>query len=169
MNKLIFQNSPTVELGTNKFVNTPIVLQFDDTPLIQVVRGVDAGYTTEIPIYHEDGTYLAKAVGSQLYKTADGEKAGLVMEYPDKKTICKLNGKVIFELDRQEAASLKTAAELHTPTGYFIRYSSARPDLLGTDGKSLNILGMVMTGCVFEGNKIGVWVRSDGSMSIGCN
>jgi hypothetical protein len=63
MDKLIFQNAPSVELGTNTFIECPVILQFDDTPLIQVVRLDQVGFSTQIPIYHEDGTYLAKVVG----------------------------------------------------------------------------------------------------------
>jgi hypothetical protein len=60
----------------------PTILQYDDTPLIQVVRVAEAGYTTEIPIYHSDGTYLAKVVGSQLYSTPEGQKAGVTLRHP---------------------------------------------------------------------------------------
>lgn len=168
MDKLVFQNAPTVEIGSNTFINTPTILQFDDTPLIQVTRVEQAGFTTEIPIYHQDGTYLAKAVGSRLHKTPDGEKAGVVLEHRDKITVCKLNNRVVFEIRRKEAAALKTAAELYTPQGYFIKYSSKNPGLFKNDGKSININGFVMSGCTFESVRIGVLLRSDGSMSIAC-
>ncbi|QCY11118.1 hypothetical protein [Pseudomonas sp. MPC6] len=169
MDKLIFKTAPSVELGTNLFVNTPTILQFDDTPLIQVVRVEQAGFTTQIPVYHEDGTYLTKVVGSRLHETEQGKKAGVTLEHHDKVTVCKLNGRVLFEIQREEAASLKTAAELYTPNGYFVKYASAMPSLLDLSGNQLNIGGIVMTGCHFEGNRIGVWMKSDGSLSIGCN
>ncbi|POF89348.1 hypothetical protein [Pseudomonas putida] len=169
MDKLVFQSAPSVELGSNKFINTPTVLQFDDTPLIQVVRNQQAGFTTQIPIYHQDGTYLAKAVGSQLYRTSDGDKAGVTLEHHDKLTVCKLNGQVLFEIRREEAAALKTAAELYTPEGYFVNYTSPTPGLVDKDGAALNLNGITMTGCVFSNNKIGIWMRSDGSVAIGCN
>lgn len=56
MNNLIFQTSPRVTFATNVFERTPVILQFDDTPLISVVREEQLGFTTEIPIYHMDGT-----------------------------------------------------------------------------------------------------------------
>jgi hypothetical protein len=59
MDELIYQTSPAVTLATNLFVNVPVILQFDDTPLISVVKEQALGFTTEIPIYHADGTYLA--------------------------------------------------------------------------------------------------------------
>lgn len=68
MDTLIYQAHPTVELATNRFINVPIILQYEDTPLIQVVKAVSAGFTTEIPIYHSDGTYLAKVVGSRIFR-----------------------------------------------------------------------------------------------------
>jgi hypothetical protein len=74
MESLIYQQAPIVHLAGNLFVEVPTVLQYDDTPLIQVVSAAAAGFTTEIPIYHSDGTYLAKVVGSQMYLTADGKK-----------------------------------------------------------------------------------------------
>ena len=64
MESLIYQQFPVVHLASNTFVEVPTILQYDDVPLIQVVRAADAGFTTEIPIYHRDGTYLAKVVGS---------------------------------------------------------------------------------------------------------
>ena len=169
MEKLIFQKTPEVEFGSNKFVNVPTILQFDETPLIQVVKTQNAGFSTEIPIYHNDGTYLAKVVGSQIYKTEEGKKAGLELKHPELMTVCELNGQILFELKRTSAASVKAAAELYTPNGYFVKYKSSAPDLLKADGSSLQVGGMVMTGCSFSGVRIGVWLKSDGSIDIGCN
>ena len=93
----------------------PTILQYDETPLIQVVRAAEAGFTTEIPVYHSDGTYLAKVVGSQIYRTADGEKAGVTLRHPGHATVCEMNGKTLFELVREDAAALKNASRaLHT-------------------------------------------------------
>ena len=60
----LFHNHPTVELATNTFVRVPVILQYDELPLIEIVQTQSAGFTTKIPIYHPDGTYLAKVVGS---------------------------------------------------------------------------------------------------------
>lgn len=168
MDKLVFQEVPSVELGTNIFVNCPIVLQFDDTPLIQIVRKEAAGFTTQIPVHHQDGTYLAKVVGSQIYKTKEGEKAGVVLSHPGKMTVCKLNGKTIFEIRREEAAALKTSAELYTPTGCFVKYTDASPSLITSTGEALQVRGMYMTRSTIRSCYIGVWVKSDGSVAVGC-
>ncbi|UGB00635.1 hypothetical protein LRS40_01365 (plasmid) [Leclercia sp. G3L] len=73
--KLIFTQSPKIELGSNFFINVPVILQYKETPLISIEHSIDAGFTTNIPIYHSDGTYLAKVKGSQLYSTEEGKKS----------------------------------------------------------------------------------------------
>lgn len=91
-NRLVFSQSPEVELGSNFFINVPVILQYKDTPMISVENAVDAGFTTSIPIYHSDGTYLAKAKGTQLYLTDEGKKAGVTLRHEDKITVCLING-----------------------------------------------------------------------------
>ncbi len=169
MNKLVFQNTPIVNFASNKFIDVPIVLQFDEIPLIEVVRNDTAGFTTKIPIYHSDGTYLAKAVGSRLHLTSDGEKAGLKLIHPDNMTVCKLDGKTLFEMRREGAASLSTTAELFTPEGFFVKYLEDAHSLIDPDGNSLSAGGITMTNSTITGSQIGVWVKSDGSVAIGCN
>jgi hypothetical protein len=74
---LIFHELPTVEFATNYFHKVPVILQYDDQPLIEVVQHQQAGFTTQFSIYDKDGIYLAKVVGSNLHATKDGKKAGL--------------------------------------------------------------------------------------------
>ena len=164
MENLIFTELPAVTIATNTFIRTPIVLQYEDTPLIQVVKHQEAGYTTEIPIYHSDGTYLAKAVGSQLYPTPQGRQAGVILEHPDRMTVCKLGSRVLFEISRTEAAALKTTAELHAPDGYFIKYADGVPQplLFNATGNYLNIGTNVMMNCTFSDCQIGIWIHRDG-------
>lgn len=167
MEKLVFQTHPQVDLGSNLFIDVPVILQFEDTPLIEVVRTQDAGYTTQIPIYHEDGTYLAKVVGSQIYPTADGQKAGVTLSHPDKMTVCKLGNQTLFEIRREQAAAIKTAAELYTPTGFFVKYATETPGLLNSTGDALQIRGGIFRGNTFQGCRIGVWLKADGSIGLG--
>ncbi len=68
-----------------------------------------------ITIHHSDGTYLAKVVGARLFDTPEAKKAGLVLKHPDKRTVCELSGKTLFEMERTDATALKTSAELFTP------------------------------------------------------
>jgi hypothetical protein len=102
-----------------------------------------------------------------LFLTSEGNKAGLSLEYLNKITVCKLGKRVLFEIIRQEAAALKTRAELYTPDGYFIKVSeSPQPELFDASGNSLKIRGVIMSGNTFVNCHIGVWIKKDGSVSI---
>lgn len=83
-------------------------------------------------------------------------------------TVCTLGGKTLFEIRREEAAALKTSAELYTPTGYFVKYKDQTPSLVNPNGDALQVGGIVMTGSTFSGCYIGIWIKSDGSTAIGC-
>lgn len=37
-NLLIYQTSPQVTLATNKFINVPVILKYEDTNLIEVIK-----------------------------------------------------------------------------------------------------------------------------------
>ena len=167
---LIYQTSPAVNLATNIFINVPIVLQFDDTPLISVVKEQNLGYTTEIPIFHADGTYLAKVNGTRVFATEAGKKAGVVMRDLPNLTVCEVAGKTMFEVFHQKGDAFRIQAELATPSGYFVKMADApAPSVLKSDGQSLQIGGVHMSGNIFQGCRIGVWLKSDGSLAIGCN
>lgn len=113
MDNLIFQQTPEVHIASNRFIRTPTILMFEDSPLLEIERQPEAGFATRYSIYHSDGTYLAKVVGSQLYATDAGQKAGVTLRHPDKVTVCELNGQTLFEIRRLEAAALRTEAELY--------------------------------------------------------
>lgn len=167
---MIYQTSPAVNLATNIFVNVPVVLQFDDTPLISVVKEQSLGYTTEIPIFHADGTYLAKVNGTRVFPTEAGKKAGVVMRDLPNLTVCEVAGKTAFEVFHQEGDAFRIQAELSTPSGYFVKMADVpAPILLKADGQALQVGGIHMSGNMFQGCRIGVWLKSDGSLAIGCN
>jgi hypothetical protein len=172
MDTLLFFKSPAVTIATNTFVNVPVILQFEDTPLIEVVRtevteDKRIAFTTQIPIYHPDGTYLAKAVGSRLFTTKEGEKAGLVLRYPKNMTVCELEGKTLFEIHRQGAAAISAHAELYTPEGAFVKCPASLKPQLFLGGTEIKIGGVTMIGNTFAGVRIGIWMRKDGSLAIG--
>jgi hypothetical protein len=170
MNKLIYQTSPTVTFATNKFLNVPTILQYDDTPLISIVNEENLGYTTQIPIYHSDGTYLAKVNGTRIFPTAEGGKAGLEMRYPQGMTVCEMNNKPIFEISHESGDAFRMQAELYTTNGVFIKsQDSPFPEVIKSNGEGLKIGGIQMTNSVFSGCLIGIWIKSDGSCSIGCS
>jgi hypothetical protein len=169
MEKLNFQNSPIVTIGSNKFINVPVILKYEDTPLIEIIKEQTLGYTTSIPIYHSDGTYLAKVKGTRIFPTDDGKKAGIQMEHPYKKTICKMGNRTIFEIHHETGDAFKTFAELYTPDGYFIKYDDKPiPTLLDIKGNFLKVGGVTMTGCTFQNLRIGIWIKKDGSCALGC-
>lgn len=168
--ELIYQTSPTVTFATNTFTNVPTILQFDDTPLISIVKEENLGFTSEIPIFHADGTYLAKVRGTRVFPTEAGKKAGIVMKSLPNVTACELDGRTLFEIAHQKGDAFRATAELYTPTGYFVRSTdSDLPRLLKSDGTALDVGGIRMTNCSFSGVRIGIWIKSDGSIGIGCN
>lgn len=168
--ELIYQTAPTVTFATNTFINVPTILQFDDTPLISVVKEENLGFTSEIPIFHSDGTYLAKVRGTRVFPTEAGKKAGIVMRSLANLTVCELNGRTLFEIAHQQGNAFRAQAELYTPTGYFIKSTATDlPSLVRSDGTELNVGGIRMTNCSFSGVRIGIWLQSNGSIGIGCN
>ena len=168
MEQLIYQTSPIVTFATNKFIDVPIILQFDDTPLISVVQEQALGFTTEIPIYHSDGTYLAKVRGTRVFSTADGKIAGLDVSQKAKTTVCTLGKRTVFEIHHQSGDAFRTEAELYTPEGFFIKTVDApMRELLDASGKVLNLGGGIMSHNTIQGARIGVLIRSDGGCAIG--
>lgn len=169
-NSLIFQSSPRVTIATNTFINVPIILRYEDTNLIEIVRQEGLGFTTQIPIYHQDGTYLAKVTGNRMYLTKDGEKVGLKIEKHQGLWVCSMEKKTLFEIKQQTGDSFKTTAELYTPDGYFVKCTdNPSPSLIDLQGNSLKVGGVIMSGNTFSGCKIGVWLKKNGACLIGVN
>lgn len=164
---LIFYERPTVEFATNTFSNVSIILQYEDTPLIEVVKLQEAGFTTRFSIYHEDGTYLAKVVGSRLFADKAGKKAGVKLEFPPLMTVCKLGNGTLFEIRRKEAAALKTKAELYTPDGAFVKGTDAGLAMLrNMKNVPLRCGTATFRNCTWEGFRIGLHMRQDGRLEV---
>ena len=167
-NKLIFTNQFKFELATNIFVNVPVILKYEDIDLISVIRESVVEYTTKIPIFHSDGTHLADAKGSRLFKTEAGEKAGLKIDKHPNLWVGTLNGKTIFEIRQKSPDFFKTTAELFTNDGYFVKcLDSPSLGLIDMNGDSLKIGGITMIGNTFVNSRTGIWIRKDGSVGIG--
>ena len=166
--KLVFQSSPSITVATNTFINVPVILKYEDTPLMEVIKDQNIGFTTQIPIYHSDGTYLAKVKGNRIFPTEAGKKANINIRDEQGKFICSLEKKVTFELTHGTGDSFKANAELYTPDGYFVKCSdSPKPELFNTSGSSIQVGGIVMSGNIFNNLSIGIWVRKNGSVAIG--
>ena len=83
-------------------------------------------------------------------------------------TVCKLGDRTLFEIIREEAAALKTRAELYAPDGYFVKVKDdPQVQLYNAAGSALQIRGITMTRCTFQGLRIGIWIKKDGSIAIG--
>ena len=80
--RLFFLESPAVEFGGNIFINVPIILQYEDTPLIEIVQVQPAGFTSQFKVYNRDGIYIAKVKGSQVYLTEAGGNSNLLLRHP---------------------------------------------------------------------------------------
>lgn len=169
-NSLIFQTSPEVTIATNRFINVPVILKYEDINLIEVVKQADIGFTTQISIYNQDGAYLAKVNGNRLFLTSDGEKAGLKIEKHQGLWVCTMGMQTLFEIEQQSGNAFKTTAELYTPDGYFVKCSTeSSPNLIDTKGNELKLGGLTMSGSTIEGFKVGIWLKKDGSFMIGVN
>jgi hypothetical protein len=135
--------------------------------LISIVREATLEYTTEVPIYHADGTYLAKVRGTRVYATKEGEAAGVAIRQLATTWVCTVAGRTAFEIHHQQGDAFRVQAELNTPTGYLVKVDDTpRPQLYSASGQVLRVGNISMVGNVFQNLRIGVWIRSDGS-SIG--
>jgi hypothetical protein len=164
---LIFNETPQVEFGTNTFIDVPVILQYEDEPLIEVFQRVEAGYSTRFRVFNNSGDLLAAVEGPQLYPTEAGRRAGIELRHEHLRTLCTLDGKELFDIVRVGAAGLKTAAELYAPDGRFI-VAREGVEVLDSPG-GLRVGGATLLRNVFQGISIGVLVRSDGSVGIGVN
>ncbi len=158
-NTLIFQTSPRVTIATNTFINVPVILKYEDINLIEIVKEERVGLTTQITIYHQDGTYLAKVTGNRLYLTEEGKKTGLKIVKHQGLWVCTMDKQTLFEIQQGPGDAFKTKAELYTPDGYFVKCTDA-PTLNLIDNKcsELNIGSMVTSGNTICGFRVGIWL-----------
>jgi hypothetical protein len=139
---LVFSKSTSITFALNTFINVPVILQYEDTPLIEVIKYAKTTFTTRFPIYNQDGIYIAKVVGSRLFPTEEGKISGLTLRYPRNMTVCELNGKTLFEIKRNGPTALSLSAELFTKDGAFIRTPvDLFPQLLSRNGEEIMLKG----------------------------
>jgi hypothetical protein len=166
--KFIFQSSPNITIATNTFINVPVLLKYEDTPLLEVINEQGIGFTTQIPIFHSDGTYLAKVKGNRVYPIDAGNKAKIEIRNLEDKFICILENQVIFELSHGIGDKFKAEAELYAPDGYFVKCTDApKPELFDIAGSAIKVGGVMMSGNVFQNLSVGIWLRKNGSCTIG--
>ena len=162
MKEIFFQSHPDVTIGGNVFRNTPVILQFEQTPLLEVVKFEPAGYSARFPIYHSDGTRLAVVAGNQIHLTKDGEKSNIKRRCEPDLTVCELGGKPILELRRKGAAALHGWAELYAPDGVLIKATDSEVSGLLRSGEAMVFGGMVLRDSFFDGCRIGIHFSKNG-------
>jgi len=166
--ELVFQLSPRIVVATNTFINVPVILKYEDTPLLEVIKEQGIGFMTQIPIYHSDGTYLAKVTGNRIYPTEAGKKVKIEIRDTPGKFLCSLENRVLFELSHGVGEAFKANAELYAPDGYFVKCTdSPKPELIDLTGTAMRVGGVTMIGNVFQNLSVGIWLRKDGSCALG--
>jgi hypothetical protein len=164
--ELIFRESPNIEFATNTFINVPVILQYEDTPIITVEKNIKLEYDIKIPIYDSDGTKLATAKNSRIYadKNVEGK---IVIDKRPHIWVCKMNGHEIFEIRQKEGDLFKVTAELYTPDGHFIKYSDFKHNIPVSMSNFIDLVSRVAHGCTILDVEIGFWVRRNGKVDIG--
>jgi hypothetical protein len=168
--KLCYQSSPRITIATYTFINVPVVLKYEDTPLIEVVKEHGIGFTTQIPIFHSDGTYLAKVTGNRIFPTEEGKKANIKIRDMPGKFICSLGNKVIFELSHGVGEAFKADAELYTPDGHFVKCSNdptGKLELFDSMDGGIKVGNVTVVECVLKNRAVGIWFRKNGDHKIG--
>jgi hypothetical protein len=165
MESLIFQTSPIVHIGGNRFIGVPTILQYEKLKLIQVVQELRLGYMTQFELYHRDGTYLAKLKGARIFPTPAGEKAAVAVRHNPGLLVCTVGADTVVEVRYAGAAALRPVAELYAPDGTLIKCSdtSLRAVL---DERHLEFNGVRLSDNTFKNCAIGILVRRSGELLI---
>ena len=168
--KLLFINWPKVTMGSNTFIEVPIILKYDNLNMIEIIKEAGFGYTTQIPIFDAEGTYLATAKGSSLITTEEPAIGDLTLDHTGDITTCTLDGKMLFEITRSDGDEFLIKADLFTPEGYSIKYiSDETPELFDKQGSEVRLGGILKDESVIEGCDVGFWLTQNGTCRFGVN
>jgi hypothetical protein len=164
--ELILKKSPNIEFATNTFINVPVILRYEDINLITVEKNIKLEYDVKIPIYHSDGTKLATATNSRIFKNEKVKENIIIDKYPDV-WVCKMNGREIFEIRQGKGDLFEIMAELYTQDGYFIKYSNFKHNIPVSMSNFIDLVSRVAHGCTILDVEIGFWVKRNGGVDIG--
>jgi hypothetical protein len=164
---LTFETCPVFEVARNFFFNVPVIVQYEQSPLLEVVPA-GSGFTPQFTIYHPDGTYLAQVKGAELHPTDDGKKADLSLD-PGAVTVCRMGGKTLFELRLEAPSTLTAYAELHAPGGALVKFTPAEIGgvAVNAKGEQVNIRRVWLQKCLLRNLPVGLWVSKEGTVGIG--
>lgn len=170
MSELIYQPTRVVVVATNVFIDVPTILQYEQTPLIEMAEEVKLGYTTSFTVYNSDGTKIAKVQGTRIFSTDEGKDSGLeISKYCDT-TEVKLNGASIIEIQHHKGEAFRIFADLFTPNGHLVRVNkNPRPELIDASGNAIKVGGAIFSSNTIAGARIGILVNSDGNIRVGAN
>lgn len=164
-----YQSSPVIVLGTNKFIDVPVILKYEDTVLTEMVKEVDLGYTTEFTIYHNDGTGLAKVKGTRIYPIREGADPGIkVVKHADTWELL-LADRTIIEVQHTADGAFRFFGELHTPDGNLLGLKVVPEMNINVTAGGIQFAGGMYADNIIQGAKVGIWIRSNGAISLGSN
>ena len=170
MDKTItFQSHPDVLIGSNTFRNVPTILQYEETPLLEVGKFEPAGYTTRFAVFDNSGIKIAVVEGSNITITPEGAKARVTCRHEPDLTVCELEGKPILELRRHGPQALKGSAELYAPHGVLIKANASEAAAILRSGQRLVPGLQHLSNSTFADGGIAFHVRRDGiAIGVGC-
>lgn len=168
-NTITFQSHPDVIIGSNTFRNVPTILQYEDTPLLEVGKFEPVGYTTRFAVFDDSGVKIAVVEGGKITVTPEGAKARITCRHEPDLTVCELEGKPILELRRRGTQALNAAAELYAPEGVLIKANVAEASAILQSGRPLLPGAQYMSNSTFCDGGIAFHVRRDGiAIGVGC-
>jgi hypothetical protein len=163
---VIFQETPEVRFASIAFVNCPIILLYNMTPLIEVGQFVDAGFTTRFSVYNKDGVAMAKVVGSRIFPTDEGKNAKLETRHESGLVVCELDGQPIMELRKTGAAAIGAFAELYSPEGVLVKVRDSGLSGMLRNGSPLQFGPVTLSGGTVSDKDIGLYLSRDDTMTL---
>ena len=158
----------TVKFCTNIFTNVPVILQYDDTPLLWVTQSMTGNLETEARIYSQDGEDLGRWKGKSLHLTGQGKKAGLTIEHPAGVDVLKMGTRTLCELRKPTPLLLHPTVELYSPTGTLL---TGAPDIVAVamsrSNQPLELSGMILQDNLLANRPVGIHITSDGQIAFG--
>ena len=163
-----FDSPPEIVLATNTFINIPVVLKYDETPLIEMIHTQDFGFTTRVHIYHSDGSPIGNVTGKRLFLVNEEKQVAIDIKETTDKLTCRLLNKVVFQIASSKEASLNMMCELYIPGGYMVKCSGwSKPQLFDPNGDIIPVGGVLVNGCIFRNSPVGIWLKQNGSCILG--